>query len=101
MRLSPTWAMERRLSENERRDDGRPHAGVVVVAFGFAEDPAVGEVDGCSQTVGVERERRIDAVRPGMLGIFAGPADESHDCLDGEPWTRLHRRRGRPCHRQR
>ena len=74
-----------KIVENERRDDRRPHAGVVVVAFGFAEDPAVGEVDGCSQTVGVERERRIHAVRPGLLGIFVRPADESHDRLDGEP----------------
>ena len=54
----------RSCAGDQRADDRRAHAGVVVVTLGGAEDAAVGQVDRRAQPIASKRQRRIDAVRP-------------------------------------
>ena len=55
------------------------------MVLGLAEHAPVGEVHGGPQPVGVEREAGVDAVGPGVLLVFAGPANEPGHGLDREP----------------
>jgi hypothetical protein len=74
---------------HQRRHDRRAHAGVVVVVLGFAEYSPIREVHGGPKPVRVERQVRIDAVRPGVLLVLAGPSNKARHGFHGEPGRHL------------
>ena len=69
----------------ERADDRRAHAEIVVVVLGEAIDPPVRQAHGGLEPIGLVRQRRVDPVRPGEIGRFVRSADEVLDRFDGNP----------------
>ena len=72
----------RAVAVDEQADKGRAHAGVVVVAFRRAEHAAIREMNARAQTVGQERQLRVDAVRPREIGVALGSTDEAAQRLE-------------------
>ena len=63
-------------SVDQQADDRRAHAAVVVAAFSRAEDAPVREADAGAQPVAVERQRLVETVRPGEIGVFGRSMNE-------------------------
>ena len=100
-RLSPTCADRDARPVHERRDDRGAHAAVVVAGLGGAKHAAVGEVDGGAQPIAVERQRLVDAKRPGKIDVVGRAADERRRSRRSRVATRLRRHSARPCRRRR
>ena len=69
---------------DQRADDSRSHALVVVMPFRLTNETAIGKADGRAQAVAVERQARVDSVRPGVLLAVARLSNEALDRFDRE-----------------
>ena len=62
-------AERQRAVLDERDDDGRAHAGQIGLLLAGLEDLAVRQAHGGDETIGVQRDRRIEAEWPGEIAI--------------------------------
>ena len=88
-------------ARDPRRDDRRPHAGVVVRVDRRFADLHVGEVDGGAQQVAVRRQRGIDVAEAATSGVRRVWCAHDSRRPHRPPGARRPRRRcGRPCRRR-
>ncbi len=71
-----------RAPGHQRGDDGGAHAGMLDAFLARLEHPPVGETESRAHAVGVVREERVHAERPGELLVVVRPADEGVDALE-------------------